>query len=77
MNESHVHGFANRLKRTIITIDERMAMLVLYEYVPGYAVARQLSMREAKERRESEHQPLWLLMSPNHWSALLLHTEEE
>ena len=74
MNESHVHGFVNRLKRTIITIDERMAVHALVEYVPGYAVAHQLSMCEAKERRESEQQPSWLLMSPNHWSALLFYT---
>ena len=72
MSEAHVHGFANRLQRTIIVIDAREDALVITEYIPGYAVARQISMREARERRESEQQqPLWLLMSPSHWSALL------
>ena len=51
MNEAHVHGFANRLNQTIITIDERESHLVLLEYVPGYEVQHQLSMREAKKRR--------------------------
>ena len=54
-----------------MTIDERADALVIYEYVPGYAVAQQLSMSEAKERRAGDQQPLWLLMSPSHWSALL------
>lgn len=72
MNESHIHGFTNRLKRTIITVDVRMPATVLSEYVPGYAAARQLSMPEARERaaRTSE-QPLWLLLSAMHFSALL------
>ena len=72
MNESHVHGFTNRLERTIITIDVREAAVVLSEYVPGYTVAHQVSMREANERRQSEQQPLWLLLEPGHWSALLV-----
>ena len=73
MSEVHVHGFANRLKLTIIVIDAREDALTIMEYVPGYAVARQISMREAREWRESKErqQPVWLLMSPGHWSALL------
>jgi len=68
MSEAHVHGFANRLQRTIIVIDAREEALVITEYIPGYAVAQQISMREARKRRESkQQQPLWLLMSPSHW----------
>ena len=37
MNEAHVHGFANRLQRTIVTVDVRTSQLVLSKYAPGYA----------------------------------------
>ena len=77
MNEAHVHGFANRLKRTIITIDEREDLLVLSEYMPGYAAAQWISMQDAKERRTRAQQPVWLLMSPSHWSALLPVDQED
>ena len=71
MSEPHVHGFANRLKCDIIVIDERERLLSIFEYKPGYSVQRQLSMRKTRERRTSaSQQPLWVLMSPNHWSAL-------
>ena len=71
MKEAHVHGFANRLGQTIVTIDEQQEALVMYEYAPGYGAQTQLTMRDARERRKQEEQPIWLLMSPNHWSALL------
>ena len=72
MNEAHVHGFANRLGRTIVTIDERKPLIGIHEYKPGYDVAVQLSMREAKVLRDQgDMQPVWLLMSDAHWSALL------
>ena len=45
-------------------------LLSIFEYKPGYSVQRQLSMREVRERRTSASQPLWVLMSPDHWSAL-------
>ena len=31
MNEAHVHGFANRLNRTIMTLDVRSDFLAIYE----------------------------------------------
>ena len=72
MAEAHVSGFANRLGRAIVTVDEREAALMLTEYQPDYAVPTQLSMRQAKVRRESEERPpVWLLMSIGHFSALL------
>ena len=40
MNEAHVHGFANRLKRTIMIIDVRFKYLAIYEFKPGYATVR-------------------------------------
>ena len=48
------------------------AMISIFEYKPGYAVQSQLSMREARVRRSSASQPLWVLMSPSHFSALVL-----
>ena len=71
MNEAHVHGFANRLQRTIVTVDVRTHQLVLSKYAPGYAPQRQISMREAVELRTSSEQPIWVLLEPNHFSALL------
>jgi len=71
MSEAHVHGFANRLKRTIIVLDERKPAPLLIKYSPGYAVQKQISTREAKEIRAQDEQPVWLLMSPGHWSALI------
>ena len=71
MNEVHVHGFANRLQRTILTVDVRTHQLVLSKYAPGYAPQRQISMREAVELRTSSEQPIWVLLEPNHFSALL------
>ena len=72
MNEAHVHGFANRLDRIIVTIDARALALVLSAYRPGFAVAQQLSMREAVAlRNSSKQQPIWVLMKPYHFSALL------
>ena len=76
MNEAHVHGFSNRLEQTIVTIDVRKPAVVLTKYVPGYEVARQMSMREAKALRQSSAEcakpPIWLLMTTNHFSALLV-----
>ena len=56
-----MHGFANRLERTIVIIDVRELAPVLMAYVPGYAAARQLSMLEAVDvlRTSSEQQPIW------------------
>ena len=71
MNEAHVHGFANRLKRTIVTVDARTHQLVLSKYAPGYSPQLQLSMREAVALRTSSEQPVWVLLEPNHFSALL------
>jgi hypothetical protein len=85
MGEPHVHGFANRLDRTIIVIDERERLLSLTEYAPGYGVAKQISLTKAKDLSNTVDQlmseglgllsanmfqPLWLLMSSGHWSAL-------
>ena len=73
MNEAHVHGFANRLKRTIVIIDARELALVLSAYAPGFAAVRQLSMREAVALRTSseQQQPIWVLLEPSHFSAVL------
>ena len=71
MNEAHVHGFANRLDLTVVTIDERMPALVLSEFAPGYEKSRQLSIPEALELRNRSKQPVWVLLSSNHFSALL------
>ena len=67
----YVHGFANRLKRTIVTVDARTHQLLLSKYAPGYAPQLQLSMREAVALRTSSEQPVWVLLEPNHFSALL------
>ena len=77
MNEAHVHGFANRLARTIVTIDIRELAPVLMAYVPGFAVQRQLSMRKAVKLRTSSERPIWVLLEPDHFSALLPSAMEE
>ena len=74
MNEAHVHGFANRLVQTVVIIDVRSPALVLSKYMPGYEVQRQLLMREAVALRNNSKQPIWLLLEPNHFSALLPST---
>ena len=71
MSEAHVHGFANRLGRTIIVLDEQKPAPFLMKYSPGYAVQKQIPTRTAKEIRAQDEQPVWLLMSPGHWSALI------
>ena len=71
MNEAHVHGFANRLERAIVIVDVREPELGLSKYAPGYAPQLQLSMREAVALRASSEQPVWVLLEPNHFSALL------
>ena len=71
MNEVHVHGFANRIQRTIVTVDVRTPQLVLSKYAPGHAPQLQLSMREAVALRTSSEQPIWVLLEPDHFSALL------
>ena len=73
MNEAHVHGFANRLARDIIVVDHRGELLGLHHYKPGYQAQQQISMHRALELRKLPRtsQPLWVLMSPDHWSALL------
>ena len=72
MNEAHIYGFANRLERTIVTVDVREPALVLSKYVPSYEVQPQLSMREAVQLRNSSEQPIWVLLEPSHFSALAL-----
>ena len=78
MNEAHVHGFANRLHRTIVVIDCRKALLNVTKYMPGYNASKQIPMRQARELRgasggsSGDHASvLWLLLSTDHWSALL------
>ena len=71
MGEAHVHGFCNRLARSIVVIDVREPAVVMCKYQPGYAVQLQLSMHEALELRNSREQPIWVLLEPNHFSALL------
>ena len=44
---------------------------MLSKYAPGYAAQLQLSMREAVELRTSSEQPIWVLLEPAHFSALL------
>ena len=71
MNEAHVHGFANVFNCSIVTLDVCQDVLIISEYTPGYAVARQLLLDEAKEQRKQEKQPVWLQMkSEGHWSYL-------
>ena len=79
MNEAHVHGFANRLKRTIVIVDVSFTPPVLSKYAPGYEAQLQLSMREAVKLRSSssEEQPIWVLMEGSHFSALLPKAEPE
>jgi hypothetical protein len=78
MGEAHVHGFANRLDRQIIVIDERERQVTLSEYTPGYESASKLiNLRTAKEYRGRVDQPLWLLQSPGHWSALSTLKEDD
>lgn len=73
-----MHGFANRLDRQIIVIDERERQVTLSEYTPGYESASKLiNLRTAKEYRGRVHQPLWLLQSPGHWSALSTLKEDD
>ena len=68
----HIYGFANRLERTIVTVDVREPALVPSKYVPSYEVQPQLSMREAVQLRNSSEQPIWVLLEPSHFSALAL-----
>ena len=44
---------------------------MLSKYAPGYAAQLQLSMREAVKLRTSSEQPIWVLLEPMHFSALL------
>lgn len=46
-------------------------MLSIHLYSLGYKAQVQISTRRAKELRGARTQPLWLLMSPGHFSALL------
>ena len=71
MNEAHVHGFANRLNKTIVIVDVRMPSLVLDMYMPGYEVSKWISMREAVRLRNNTPEPIWVLLEPGHFSALL------
>ena len=71
MGEAHVHGFCNRIDRCIVIVDVRESAAVLYKYLPGYAAQSQISMREAHELRNSDEQPIWVLLEPDHFSALL------
>ena len=77
MGEVHVHGFATRLKRDVIVVDVRDALLGIHHYRPGYSVQRQISMRTARSIRSSGAAPLWILMEPGHWSALALQASSE
>ena len=70
MNEVHVHGFATRHQREIVVIDERIDVLAIHHYMPGYHVQQQIAMRRTLEIRKGQKQPLWILMSQGHWSAL-------
>ena len=51
MGEAHVHGFCNRLERSIVVVDVREPAVVLSKYQPGSDVQRQLSMLEALQLR--------------------------
>jgi hypothetical protein len=54
MGEAHVHGFCNRLKRSIVVVDVREPAVVLSKYQPGSDMQRQLSMLEALQLRNQE-----------------------
>ena len=71
MGEAHVHGFCNRFNRSIVVVDVREPAAVLSEYRPGYDIQRQISMQEAYGLRNHGEQPIWVLLEPDHFSALL------
>ena len=72
MGEAHVHGFANRMGRDVVVVDVRSPLLGIHHYQPGYAPQRQISMRTACNLRHfALAEPMWFLMEPGHWSALL------
>ena len=74
MNELHIHGFANRMQRHIINIDERGPRPHLFHYQPGYTTQSEISVRAAKDLRANAHtlgKPIsWILLSTGHFSAL-------
>ena len=76
MGEAHIHGFANKLKREIIVVDERgLPDLAVMHYKPGYETQMRISMTKAEAisalQSHWENPPLWIMMSRNHFSALL------
>ena len=69
-----VHGFSNRLSRDIVLLDTRKELLWITEFKPGYETQCNISFKAAAKKRRrvaDSQQPLWLLMEPNHFSALL------
>ena len=71
MGEAHVHGFCNRINRSIVVVDVREPAAVMSEYRPGYDIQRQISMQEAYGLRNHGEPPVWILLEPDHFSALL------
>ena len=69
-----VVGFADRLKRTIILVDERGGCrLSIWRYEPGFKPPQQISMTEAKKLRklEGSAMPLFIDMIPNHFQGMV------
>ena len=74
MAQPHVVGFADRLKRTIILVDERGGCrLSIWRYEPGFKPPQQISMTEAKKLRklEGSAMPLFIDMIPNHFQGMV------
>ena len=75
MCESHAAVFANRMQREIVVIDARnrpcVAPLTLVHYTVGFEAWKAIGLTQAKEMRQRERQPLWLVMQTGHWSGVL------
>lgn len=74
MREPHLYAFATRLNRDIIVIDGVFNTGRIVRYKPGYEMATEISLTLAIEIREetcARDRPLWVMLTPNHFSALL------
>lgn len=72
MAEPHIHAMANSYQRNIVVIDARETLLSIFLYKPGYANQKHIRMCAAIKIRQGADQPIWLLMTLGHFSALQL-----
>ena len=71
MSEPHVFALARMLKRTIIVVDSRFAVVRVVRYRPDLVVTPPLTIDEARAARKSEPTCIWLRLHGNHFRALV------